>query len=304
MHAYFRHLVLRWLKVPPDPHPPYGDPASLRVFRAGKNYFNLRLFGWGLTQLVALASIVFWVVVFVQVEDTVRQRRLAHQTAVVPTDAKSFAEYARKIGAVEITPEPAPTPSNASAVPAKPPTSPATSAAPAPTPAKPAAAPARKPAKRVRINGWAGFKQVFIELAMWLPPWAFPLLWVLKFIGLMLYLVQIPVTYTIRRLDFELHWYIVTDRSLRIRTGLVRLQESTMSFANLQQVEVKQGPLQRLLGLADVHVQSAGGGGDHQPGQVGDSLHTGVFHSVSNATEIRDLILERLRRFQIGRAHV
>ena len=124
------------------------------------------------------------------------------------------------------------------------------------------------------------------------------MLWVLKFFGIALYLVQIPLTYAIRRLDFEMHWYIVTDRSLRIRTGLLRLQESTMSFANLQQVEVKQGPLQRLLGLADVHVQSAGGGGGHEPGQIGESLHTGIFHSVSNATEIRDLILERLRRFR------
>jgi uncharacterized membrane protein YdbT with pleckstrin-like domain len=106
------------------------------------------------------------------------------------------------------------------------------------------------------------------------------------------------VTFAAVRLDFELHWYIVTDRSLRIRTGIWRLQESTMSFANLQQVEVKQGPLQRLLGLADVHVQSAGGGGEIQPGQQGHSLHTGIFHSVNNATEIRDLILERLRRFR------
>ena len=71
-----------------------------------------------------------------------------------------------------------------------------------------------------------------------------------------------------------------------------------MSFANLQQVEVKQGPLQRLLGLADVHVQSAGGGGEMRPGHQGDSLHTGIFHSVNNATEIRDLILERLRQFR------
>lgn len=83
-----------------------------------------------------------------------------------------------------------------------------------------------------------------------------------------------------------------------IPTGLWRLQESTMSFANLQQVEVKQGPLQQLLGLADVHVQSAGGGGDHQRGQPGDSLHTGIFHTVNNAKEIRDPILERLRQFR------
>ena len=72
-----------------------------------------------------------------------------------------------------------------------------------------------------------------------------------------------------------------------------------MSFANLQQVEIMQGPIQRLLGIADLRVQSAGGGGgvtkchEHH-----DSLHTGVFHGVDNAQEIRDLILDRLRHFR------
>jgi uncharacterized membrane protein YdbT with pleckstrin-like domain len=73
-----------------------------------------------------------------------------------------------------------------------------------------------------------------------------------------------------------------------------------MSFANLQQVEVSQGPLQRLLKLADVKVQSAGGSDRPQGGQhgAGDSLHTGHFHGVENATEIRDLIQARLRHFR------
>jgi uncharacterized membrane protein YdbT with pleckstrin-like domain len=89
----------------------------------------------------------------------------------------------------------------------------------------------------------------------------------------------------------------VTDRSLRIRTGVWSIQESTMSFANLQQVEVTQGPLQRLLGLADVKVQSAGGS-DNPHGKPQDDLHTGHFHGVDNAHEIRDLIQDRLRRFR------
>ena len=109
------------------------------------------------------------------------------------------------------------------------------------------------------------------------------------------------ITYSLVRLGFEQHWYIVTDRSLRIRTGILRLQESTMSFANVQQVEIRQGPVQRLLGLADVCVRSAGGG-DSTAGPKGHgqeaSLHTGIFEGVSNAVEIRDLILERLRKFR------
>lgn len=71
-----------------------------------------------------------------------------------------------------------------------------------------------------------------------------------------------------------------------------------MSFANVQQVVVTQGPLQRLLGIADLRVQSAGGGGDHHERGEGESLHTGVFHGVDNAHEIRDLILDRLRAFR------
>ena len=74
-----------------------------------------------------------------------------------------------------------------------------------------------------------------------------------------------------------------------------------MSFANIQQVEIRQGPLQRLLGLADVCVRSAGGG-EPAPGARGhgeeSSLHLGVFEGVSNAVEIRDLVLERLRKFR------
>ena len=72
-----------------------------------------------------------------------------------------------------------------------------------------------------------------------------------------------------------------------------------MSFANLQQVEIMQGPIQRLLGIADLRVQSAGGGGGETKGhEQHDSLHTGVFHGVDNAQEIRDLILDRLRHFR------
>jgi uncharacterized membrane protein YdbT with pleckstrin-like domain len=123
---------------------------------------------------------------------------------------------------------------------------------------------------------------------------------VFELLGIVGFLLQLPVTFSAVRLDWKYRWYIVTDRSLRIRAGLWALQESTMSFANLQQVEVRQGPLQRLLGIADVRVQSAGGGGSGGPeGQEArDSLHTGIFHGVDNAPEIRDLILERLRHFR------
>src|SRR3954469_15767122 len=80
MYNRYSSFVLRWLKVPPEPHPPFGDPASLRVFRAGRNYYRLRMAGWAFAELLAFAGIIFWAVVFVSVEETARiekQRRAA-----------------------------------------------------------------------------------------------------------------------------------------------------------------------------------------------------------------------------------
>jgi len=270
-------LVLRWLKVPPEPHAPIGDPASLRVFRAGKNFFSLKFVGWIIGQVAALAGIIFWVVVFVQVEEGARVEK-ARRAALPVQPAQPPAPLRDQIrAAVE---------SAATTELEK------SGEAPAPAKAKPAR-------KRVRVGGWTTFKRSMIQLALVIPPWAFPLIWALKIAGIVAYLVQVPFTYAIMRLDFEMRWYVVTDRSLRIRTGVWNVQEITMSFANLQQVEISQGPLQRLLGLGDVKVQSAGGG-DTAPGQHGqhDSLHVGHFHCVNNAHEIRDLIQARLRHFR------
>ncbi|MGH7575789.1 MAG: PH domain-containing protein [Longimicrobiales bacterium] len=112
------------------------------------------------------------------------------------------------------------------------------------------------------------------------------------------------VSLVLLRLDFEQRWYIVSDRSLRIREGLVRMHEKTMTFANVQHVAIRQGPLQRLLGIADLEVRTAGGGGGR--GQTGtgtdagekkkDDLHVARFRGLANAERIRDAIRERLRR--------
>lgn len=251
MFERIRNLVLPLLKVPHEPAPPAGAPGSVRVFRAGRNFYKLRLLSWGLGQIGALAGIIFSLVMLDRLQVGV--------------------EAARR-----------PVPAATAGI------------APETTPAAP---PPGKVRDRIRIERAQAKAEQFA--ARW-PDWVFPLLKLAELGGILLYLVQLPVTYALARLDYELRWYIVTDRSLRIRSGLTKMQETTMSFANVQQVVVNQGPLQRLLGIADVRVQSAGGGGggEGQRQGTGDSLHAGVFHGVDNAHEIRDLILERLRRFR------
>jgi len=196
-----RSLLLRLMKVPPEPEPPAGAPESIRIFRAGNNYYRLLQIRWALAQLSAVAAILL-----------------------------------------------------------------------------------------LLLGGFITFKSAWMQRAFHALEW----------FGLASLVAQMPFTFLLVKLNYELRWYVVTDRSLRIRHGLQSVREITMTFANIQQIVVHQGPLQRLLGIADVEVRTAGGGGQegHHGGEHGDSGHIAYFHGVDNAEEIRDLILDRMRRLR------
>jgi len=186
--------LLRWARVPPEPHVPEGSRDSVRVFRAGQNYYKLLLVKAALGYLGPLVALI-----------------------VITAAAAA--------------------PSIASAV-----------------------------------------RTVWVTLDM--------LAWAVL-------LASMVVTFLIVRLNYEMRWYIVTDRSLRIRSGIIAVKEITMTFANIQDIRVTANPLERLLGLANVVVHSAGGGGEG--GVLG---HVGKFEGVDNANAIRDLMVDRLRTYR------
>ena len=118
-------------------------------------------------------------------------------------------------------------------------------------------------------------------------------------LALAVYVCQAALTFLSLRLNYEMRWYKVTDRSLRIRSGVWSVHEMTMTFANVQNISITQGPLERLFGISDVRVETAGGGkaaAQAHGGGGGNNLHTAVFRGVDDAAEIRDLMLARLRR--------
>lgn len=106
------------------------------------------------------------------------------------------------------------------------------------------------------------------------------------------------IRYAIIRLDYEMRWYMVTDRSLRIREGVVGLREMTLTFANIQEIAISQGPIMRIFGVQDVMVRTAGGGAatPHTKGTF--HMHVGYFRGVDNAEAIRDLIRARLEAYK------
>jgi membrane protein YdbS with pleckstrin-like domain len=124
-------------------------------------------------------------------------------------------------------------------------------------------------------------------------------------------LVVLPdvVAYVGIHLRYDTTWYVLTDRSLRIRRGILSIHETTISFENVQNVEVRQGPLQRYFGIADVLVTTAGGGvAHHGKGAQTSSLgaHVGLLQGLDDADAVRNQILayvERTRAAGLGDEH-
>lgn len=131
------------------------------------------------------------------------------------------------------------------------------------------------------------------------------LVWLLtagEVFGWTVLVVEVLLGWMVVRLNFELRWYMLSDRAIRIREGITTVREKTVALANIQNIAVRQGPLQRLLGIADVEVKTAGGGGgssqsdgEHGKG-LGEPMHVAYFRGVANAEEIRDLLREGVRR--------
>ncbi len=126
---------------------------------------------------------------------------------------------------------------------------------------------------------------------------------IIEIFAILAFIAQLPFTFALVHLDYRMRWYIVTDRSLRIREGIWRVKEQTMTFSNIQNMAIQQGPLQRFFEIEDLRVRTAGGGEavDHENAEkAGMNMHLGYFHGVDNAALIRDAILEHLKRLKSG----
>lgn len=117
------------------------------------------------------------------------------------------------------------------------------------------------------------------DFTQWLPPWLsvleyieyfawwddftdfLPVEW--RWLGAALtmsgFLVQLPLSFLSLWAERRTTWYVISDQGVQLQHGLWTTHETSLRFANIQQVTLRQGPLQRLLGLADVVVSTAGG---------------------------------------------
>jgi membrane protein YdbS with pleckstrin-like domain len=125
--------------------------------------------------------------------------------------------------------------------------------------------------------------------------------WVEAFevLAVAVFLVGAALSWALLELDWEARWYMVSDESLRIREGLLRTHERTMTVANIQNLTIRRGPLQKIFRIADLEVRTAGGGapelGEEHEGP-GRDLHVGRFRGIEDVEALRDRIQASLLR--------
>ncbi|MCG8460319.1 MAG: PH domain-containing protein [Holophagales bacterium] len=110
-----------------------------------------------------------------------------------------------------------------------------------------------------------------------------------------LFLAQLAVSAWWLRLQWRLHWYMVGEEMLRIRSGLWKLREQTFTLAKIQNLTVHQNAVQRLFRIGDLEVHTAGGGAQPESGGE-EPLHVGWFRGMDDPWQLRDHIREQLAR--------
>jgi membrane protein YdbS with pleckstrin-like domain len=113
--------------------------------------------------------------------------------------------------------------------------------------------------------------------------------------ALLIAIVPDVVVYIALQLRYDTTWYVMSSRSLRIRRGIWVLREMTITFENVQNIKVTQGPLMRLYGIKNLVVETAGAAAQAEGPHGRPPENQAVLEGLDDADAIRDSILARVR---------
>ncbi len=93
-------------------------------------------------------------------------------------------------------------------------------------------------------------------------------------------------------------WLVAGDEGLRLHRGWFRTHDVTMRYAVVQQVHLRQGPLQRLFGIGDIEIGSASNSRDDED----EGRRKTRLQNITHPTELRDLVRSRAEATHRGSA--
>lgn len=125
------------------------------------------------------------------------------------------------------------------------------------------------------------------------------LLHLFEAVAIFTFLAQLAITGLLLKLSWELRWYMIGEDSIRIREGLWTVHEQTMTISNIQNLIVRQGPIEKLLGIGDLEVHTAGGGAKKgHDDKKEKNFHVGLLRGLDDPWRWRDHLRARLSQYR------
>ena len=109
-------------------------------------------------------------------------------------------------------------------------------------------------------------------------------------------IILIILTYVWARLSYHFYRYELREDGFRKELGVVWKKYTTIPYERIQNVDIYRGLLARLLGLSDLHIQTAGMSSSRKKGISAEGVLPGL--SVGDAEQIRDELVKRSRQFK------
>jgi putative membrane protein len=125
------------------------------------------------------------------------------------------------------------------------------------------------------------FAVIFMGFYMWANVFddgpGFPLRWIFY----LLVLLAVP-TFLWAYLWTKLYEYDVTEQGFKSNSGVIIRRETTIPYARIQNIEIYRGIVDRLLGMSEVRIQTAGGSGQVKAEGIVPGLAVKVAEELQN----------------------
>ena len=107
-------------------------------------------------------------------------------------------------------------------------------------------------------------------------------------------LVLVPLIIWIN-LYYQCLFYTFTESEIIVEKGVWWRQKSIVPYNRITNVDIRQGPVSRILGLWELRIQTAG---YHVATEGGYGVAEAVLQGIKNITEVKDFILSRIERLK------
>jgi membrane protein YdbS with pleckstrin-like domain len=90
---------------------------------------------------------------------------------------------------------------------------------------------------------------------------------------------------------YESYTFLLTDDMVIIEKGVIWKRKNAIPYSRVQNVNITHNPLERILGIATVHIHTAG---------VGLAMAEGKIPGIPFPDELSEIILRKVRKYKYG----